>query len=219
MLMIQSVRRMRQRGFTILELMIASSVFAVILLVVAVGVTQFSNQYYKGVTSTKTQAATRSVMAEISQAIEFSKTVAVIPAGANGVAGLCVDNALYSYKIGQQVVDTSPNASLHQGYHGLVVGSTGSCTAGSVPSLPTTPGVPAGSRELLGRYMRLSALDVNNVGDVYTVHVRVIYGDDTLLFPAVSSSTNWANEQCSNATGSKFCAVSDLTTTVQQRLL
>lgn len=209
----------RQAGFTILELMIAASVFAVILLVVAVGVTQFSNQYYKGVTSTKTQAATRAIIAEISQAIEFSKSVTVIPAGGGGIAGLCVDNALYSFKIGQQVVDASPNASAHQAYHGLVVGSTSSCTAGTVPSLPVTSAVPAGSRELLSRYMRLGALDVSNVGDVYTVHVRVIYGDDTLLYPAVSSGTNWANEQCSNAAGSKFCAVSDLTTTVQQRLL
>src|SRR5581483_1726577 len=216
---VNTMHRHRQSGFTILELMIAASVFAVVLLVVAVGVTQFSNQYYKGVTSTKTQNATRAIIAEISQAIEFGKTVTVLPAGGGGVAGVCVDNALYSYKIGQQVIDSSPNSSLHQGYHGLVVGSTNGCTAGTVPSLPVTPAVPAGARELLSRYMRLSALDITGVGDTYTVHVRVIYGDDSLLYPAVSSSTNWANEQCSNAVGSKFCAVSDLTRTVQQRLL
>lgn len=209
----------QQAGFTILELMIAASVFAVILLVVAVGVVQFSNQYYKGATSTKTQSTTRALMAQISEAIEFSKTVVVIPPDSSGVAGLCVDNALYSYKIGQEVTDTNPIAAQHQGYHGLVVGSTSTCTSATTPQFPVTPAVPAGFRELLGRSMRLSNFSVSNVGSVYTVHLRVIYGDDQLLFPTPSGSTNWATEQCSNATGSKFCAASDLTTTVQQRLL
>lgn len=208
-----------QSGFTILELMIAASVFAVILLVVAVGVMQFSNQYYKGVTSSKTQAAARSLIDGIGQAIEFSKTVSVIPPTSAGVGGLCIDNSLYSYKIGQEIIDTNPDASLNQGFHSIVVDGTASCTAGSTPALPAIPDVPTGSRELLSRYMRLGALDVVNAGDVYTVHIRVIYGDDALLFPAISSNVNWSNEQCKNATGSKFCAVSDLTTTVQRRLL
>jgi prepilin-type N-terminal cleavage/methylation domain-containing protein len=216
---IEALHRTRQAGFTILELMIAASIFAVILLVVAVGVMQFSNQYYKGITSSKTQAATRALMDDISQAIEFSKTVTVIPSTSDGVAGLCIDNALYSYKIGQEVIDSNPDGALHQGFHGIVVDGMSSCTAGSVPSLPATADVPNGSRELLGRYMRLGAFEIANTGDVYTIHIRVLYGDDALLSPTVPNSPNWANEQCKNATGSKFCAVSDLTTTIQRRLL
>jgi hypothetical protein len=75
------------------------------------------------------------------------------------------------------------------------------------------------ARELLGPHMRLGALDITSAGSLYTVHVRVIYGDDDLLTPTVSGSTDWNSELCSGTTaGSQFCAVSDLTTTVKQRL-
>jgi len=214
------VQRRPSAGFTILELLIASAVFAVVLLVVAVGVLRFTHDYYKGITSSQTQETARSIMAEVSQAIQFGKSITVIPADGSGVAGLCVDNALYSYKVGQQVTDSSPNASLHQGYHALVVDTGASCSAGATPSIPDTSALPSGSRELLGQHMRLSALDVTSAASgVYTVRVRVIYGDDDLLIPGISGGVTWADEHCTSDAGTQFCAVSDLTTSVEQRLL
>ena len=209
----------RAAGFTILELMLASTIFAMILLVIAVGVIRVSTDYYRGITSSKTQSATQVVMSEVSQAIEFGRNITVLPANGSGAAGLCIDNVLYSYQIGQEIVDSSPNSALHQGYHALVASPANGCSAGTLPALPTTPTLPSGSRELLGRYMRLANFTISNSGDVYTIHITVIYGDDDLLTPAISSSTNWASEQCAGGDGSQFCAVSDLTTTVQQRLL
>ncbi len=209
--------RYNDQGFTILELLVASTVFAVILLVVAIGVIRFTNSYYKGITSSKTQATARSIIAEISQSLQFGKNMTP-RAGAGGVSGFCIDNTLYSYAIGQQVTDNAPDASKHQGYHGLVVSTGGDCSA-ATPSLPNTAAVPASSRELLGQHMRLGALTVTAAGNLYTIHVRVLYGDDDLFTPAVFGSTNWANEICSGTSGSQFCAVSDLTTTVERRLL
>lgn len=200
----------RENGFTILELMVASSVFAVILLVVAFGVISFTNSYYKGVTSSKTQAVARSIMNNIAESIQFGKDISVPAAGAGGAQGLCIDNTLYSYVIGQQVTDVNPNGVLHQGFHGLVVSSSG-CTTPTVPNASSL----VGSRELLGQHMRLGAFDVTPSGGLYTIHIRVIYGDDDLL-----TSTAWASARCGGSiAGSQFCAVSDLTTTVEQRLL
>jgi prepilin-type N-terminal cleavage/methylation domain-containing protein len=213
------VRSSPQTGFTILELMIASSIFAVILLVVAVGVVRFGDDYYKGITSSKTQFTARSIISEVSQTIEFGKTITIIPTGSGGALGLCVDNMLYSYKIGQQITDIAPNASLHQGYHGLIAGSSSACSSGVTPSLPNTSTLITGSRELLGQHMRLGVFTVSSAGDEYTIRVRVIYGDDDLLRPKVSGTTNWANEQCANSVGEQFCAISDLSTTVERRLL
>ncbi len=207
-----------QAGFTILELMVAASVFAVILLVVAVGVLGFTNSYYKGVTSSKTQAATRSVMATVTQAIQFGKSVGQLPP-VGGVQGFCVDNVTYSYRIGQQVTDTAPQGAQHQDYHGLVASSAG-CNS---PSLPGAGPLLASSRELLGQHMRLSVLDITPQGSLYLVHIKIIYGDDAVLaiqpVPALGDAA-WANEKCAgNLVGGQFCAVSDLTTTVEQRLL
>lgn len=211
-------------GFTILELLIASSVFAVIMLVVAVGVLRFTNDYYGGVTDSKTQAATRAIMATISQSIQFGENVTAL-SGSGGVQGLCIDNTLYVYHVGQQVTDSSPVISKHQGYHGLAA-MTGNDCSGSIPAtmsnplqLPGSSALPTGARELLGQHMRLSALDVTSTGDLFTVHVRVIYGDDDLLTPSLPAAPNWAIENCASQAGSQFCSVSDLTTTVQRRLL
>ena len=205
-------------GFTILELMVAATVFSVILLVVAVGVIGFTNSYYKGVTSSKTQAAARDIMNAIAESVEFSKGAPSTLSGGGGAQGLCIDNTLYSYVIGQEVVDSSPSGA-HQAYHGLIVSSAG-CGAVNVPNSPAA--LPPTSRELLGSHMRLGVLSVQpaGTGGLYSIEVRVIYGEDDLLTPAVGGSTDWSQELCAgNSGGNQFCAVSDLTTTVQQRLL
>ena len=218
-------------GFTLLELLIAASVFAVILLVLAVGIISFSNEYYQGITSSKTQATNRAVMNEIDQSIEFGKNVAVIPADASGVAGVCIDSTLFAYKLGQQVTDSGPVQAKNQGYHGLLEVNNGACT-GSIPAsiddylgdaaFPVgQSGVPAGGRELLGQRMRLNTLTVTPTGNEYTIEARLIYGDNTLLTPPAGSGTNWSTttERCIGQAGSQFCSVSDLKTTVGRRLL
>jgi hypothetical protein len=206
------------------ELMIASMVFAVLLLVVTAGVMSFSRQYYKGIVTTKTQTAARNIMSEVAQSIQFGSNVYTDLVDPSGLAGMCVDNKLFSYMIGQQVKDRGGVAAQHQAYHGMVVDTTGSaCADTTLPStLPTNAGLATGQRELLGDNMRLGALDITNDGSTYIIHVRVIYGDDDLLSPAVSSSTTadeWGATVCGAASrDSQYCAVSDLTTTVQKRL-
>jgi prepilin-type N-terminal cleavage/methylation domain-containing protein len=207
-----------ESGFTILELMVASAVFTIILLVVAIGVLSFTNSYYKGITSSKTQVMTRAIMAEITQSIQFGKSITAL-SGSGNVFGSCIDNTLYSYALGQQVTDVAPQGGLHQDYHGLIV-TTGSDCTNATPSLPSTPTLPTGSRELLGNRMRLSALTITPSGNLYIVHIRVLYGDDDLFTPTVSGNTDWSAEFCASGhAGSQFCASSDLTTTIERRLL
>jgi len=212
----------RNGGFTIVELMIASSVFAVLLLVISAGVMSFTRQYYKGVVTTKTQTTARSIMSEVTQAIQFSSTVYTgLSSGSGSEKGFCVDNKLFSYIIGQQVMDKGGLVVNHQGYHGFVVDSGGSsCTTTTVPmALPLGSALGPGQRELLGDKMRLAALNISVNGDLYLVRVRVLYGQDSVLSPAVTSVTDWSKEACANdSAGSQYCAVSDLTTTIQKRL-
>src|SRR6185312_7743076 len=101
--------RVQSQGFTILELMIAASVFSIILLVVAVGVINFTNSYYKGITTSKTQDAARSIMNTLTQSIQFGQTVTLptYNSGAN-TYGMCIDNTLYAFRLGQEVTDAVP---------------------------------------------------------------------------------------------------------------
>src|SRR6185437_5108772 len=152
-------RRNTSEGFTILELMIAASVFSVILLVVASGVISFTNDYYKGITSSKTQDIARSVINTLTQAIQFCTTPpASLPASGNA-QGFCIGNTMYSYVIGQQLSDTPPDGTKHQAWHSLVADNSG-CGVPNVPN--SNAALLATQRELLGPHMRLSALDITS---------------------------------------------------------
>jgi prepilin-type N-terminal cleavage/methylation domain-containing protein len=206
-------------GFTILELMIATIIFSLILLVAAAGILRFSNDYYKGVTTTNTQTAARSAMSDIVQTIQFSQSVLPLPTGVTPPTGYCIDDSLYSYVIGQAVSKVDQ--------HDALVRKTGNCTS-ATPSVGTPATLNAAvERELLGEHMRLGEFSIEQAGTpkAYRVSLTVIYGDDNDLFtndagaqPPYANVGDWATVKCRSGTGSRFCAVSHLTTIVQQRL-
>jgi prepilin-type N-terminal cleavage/methylation domain-containing protein len=213
-------------GFTIIELMIASTVFAVILLVVAIGAISLTDSYYKGITSSDVQSVARAIMSEVSQSIEFSANLYILPTtSSDAVAGYCIDNTLYSYELGLEVVNP-PTASQDQNYHALVVSNNASCSSSTILSLPTTAApLPITSHELLNQYMRLTAFDITQLPNyLYKVHIKILYGDNNILNPTPTTSSpvlgspSWSTEGCATGTGSQFCAVSEFTTTVEQRL-
>ncbi len=88
-------------GFTVIELMIATIVFAVILLVVTAGVLQFTRQYYKGINSSNTQAAARAIIDDMTRAIQFNGGD-INPLTYSGKpAGYCIGGyKRYSYVLG-----------------------------------------------------------------------------------------------------------------------
>jgi prepilin-type N-terminal cleavage/methylation domain-containing protein len=207
-------------GFTILELMIATIIFSLILLVAAAGILRFSNDYYKGLTSTNTQAVARTVMSDVVQTIQFSQSVTPLPTGASKPTGFCIDDSLYSFKIGQEV---SP--SLQQD---ALVKRTGNCTS-ATPSVGTPRTLnTAIERELLSEHMRLGQFSIEPVGastKAYKVDLTVVYGNADDLFvndagdqPPYANDADWATVKCRINSGLRFCAVSHLTTIVQQRL-
>jgi prepilin-type N-terminal cleavage/methylation domain-containing protein len=204
----QPTNRLNHRGFTIVELMVATAVFSMVLLVLTAGVLDFTHQYYKGITSNNTQNVARTIANQVAQDLQFS-------AGgySAGPGYFCTANNVYSYTLGAEV---------GSGTDGLVVAPSGaSCTP---PGTPTNLlNSVTGARELLSPKMRLAALSITNpTGNLYTVSVKVIYGDNDLLTPVPDGHTDWATAgpsiQCSGTTGDDFCATSELTTTVDQRV-
>jgi prepilin-type N-terminal cleavage/methylation domain-containing protein len=206
-------KKNNQAGFTIVELMIATAVFGVILLIVTIAILQFSRVYYKGVTENNTQDTARSIVDQIGQAIQFNGGIVTQTATNPSVGtsyGFCVGNQQYSYAIGTQLTDTSPASN--QRYHGLVANQISGCTSSTTPQNMSSSSISG--RELLSPKMRLSRLQVTNVGgNQYKVSVRVVYGDDDLLTNPTGSDAS-----CKTAEGSQFCAVSDITTIISKRV-
>lgn len=220
--------RRPQWGFTIVELLIATVIFSVVLLLITVGILQVARVYYKGVTETNTQNAARNIIDTIAQSIQFSGGDVTNASGTRtpGTAyAFCIGNQRFSYMLGYQVED-SPDPAKHQTYHALVQDTpSGSACGGATPAQPLNTSSVNG-REMLGPHMRLSNLVVQHISGTssYEVKVRVVYGDYDLLFspdptaPAATDDT-YPDAKCLGVrAGTQFCAVAELSTVVQKRV-
>lgn len=212
--MIRQGRITGNSGFTIVELMIASTVFATVLLVVTFAVLQIGRTYYKGITTTRTQEATRAVVDELSQAIQFGSGEPYVNLSGGVV---CAGSKRFSFVLNQQVTGgTAP------GDHALMMEQVDACD-GQVRDM-------SAGREMLNTRMRLASFDVQRVVDseddddevpvigarLYRITVRVVSGDNDLL---EDRSGNGILDSCrAERAGGQFCAVSELSTVVQRRL-
>lgn len=196
---------MNRRGFTIIELMIATLVFSTILILLSVGLIQIARVYYKGLTTSRTQQTARGIMDDITRNIQFD--------GGNVIVGanyFCVNNNRYTYQLNAELVDGTPDTLKHQANHVLIRDTDGSCS-GPANFASLNPG----ATELLATNMRLANLTVTRVGasNLYTIVIRVVAGDDDLL-----DLTSPTTAFCKGGSGSQFCAVSELQSTVDKRI-
>lgn len=201
------------KGFTVIELLVATAVFGVVLLVIATAVLQLSRLYYKGLNETRVQSTARAIVDQIAQSIQFNggtvtTTVAAPTAGAS--YAFCVGNNQYSYTTGFQMAD-APTSS--QTYHAIVVRNLAGCTSSSPAQ--NVRAVSVSGRELLSTGMRLSRMEVTNIGgDSYRVSVRVLFGDSVLM-----NNPTAANASCREIrSGGQFCSEADITSTVTKRV-
>lgn len=201
----------RSKGFTILELMIATMIFAVVLLLVTAGILQIARVYYKGITEASTQNTARNIIDTVSQAIQFSGGEVIgtpnNPEPSTDHA-FCIGNQQFTYRLGWQVEDKDLDANNNQIRHALVQRSAADCTpqnlAGNVEG-----------RDLMGEHMRLSKLSVENIApNLYKIQVKVVYGDNDLLNDPTGSDASCRAERA----GTQFCAVSELSTIVVKRV-
>lgn len=147
------MKKMNTKGFTIIELLIATVTFALILLIITAAIIQFSKVYYKGVATSKTQEVARSIADDMSRAAQFSTS---FNGSSPGV--YCFGDKRYSFNI-----DTITQPV-------LIADVSASCT--KKLSL-----VPATDRELIGENMKLLRLSAIEVGDTITIEVTVAFGD------------------------------------------
>jgi prepilin-type N-terminal cleavage/methylation domain-containing protein len=225
-------KKNRQGGFTIIELMIATLMFAIVLLLVTFGLLQVTRTYYKGITGAKTQQTSRAVIDQLSRAIQFSgSTITETPGVQTGgsLFAFCIGNQRYSVLIDRQVVDKAPNSSIDQTKHALVVDTVAVCDRNTSPQTLSNPNVSLSdtSRELIPANMRVGKLLVKEItksGDetkLYDIQVLIISGENDLLAggdPDNPSDPNYHKQCGSVRAGTQFCAVSNLSTTVQKRI-
>lgn len=203
-----------QTGFTIVELMISTVIFSMILLLLTTGVISFTKSYYKGITETNTQRVARAISEDISQAIQLNSANPYMDLSGSWKE-ICVGNTAYVFTLGKQLVNGTVTDPSKQTENVLLKGTiSGGCSATNSTKLRDDLLKLSDSEELLSPSMRLSNLTVTSKNNgLYEVVVTVAYGDDDLLISPQSILPS-----CNSQAGSQFCAISGLSTVVQKRI-
>lgn len=211
------------QGFTIVELLIATAVFAIVLLIVTVAVLYVTNTYVKGDVDAQTQDTTRSVLQTIAQAIQFNKSSSVSLTSNNGGSGngyFCIGNNVYVYQLNKEI---GSNTAAGQVPHALLVlgGNNPTCpSGGSLPAkfvgyLHAANGGGSGNHELLAHDLRLGQLSITQPisgKPTFKISLTVGYGNEFAATPIKAYSCP------QESFGGQFCDVSTLTTTVSSRI-
>lgn len=207
-----------QSGFTIIELMIATAVFSLMLLVAMVAIIATSRTFVKGNVQSQTQDSARDVLTAITQDIQFNQA-STVDLGSysyvNHKGYFCIGNDVYIYQTNAEINPSSSSPV----YHALLE-FPGSCPASlstppgstDVGYLSTQAGGGSSSHELLSQDLSLGQLIITQTNDnSYNVSLTVTYGNDVI------TTTN--PDSCpAQSLGGELCAVSTLTTTVTPRI-
>ncbi len=226
--------RKNQNGFTIIELLIATVVFSVILLVVTAAIIQVGRMYYKGYISSRTQQASRAVIDDISRSIQFSdiSNVTIHEPGSGDVppiSAYCFGPNRFTFVRGGQLDSQAESNSYDQTNkkvrHVLWQDNIGSLGCSDyLPQLQFEDPYQNYSesvtsdfngRELLDNDMRLQDLSVGQEGssDLFRIHVKVVY----YASPDLLDNFEDPNACKGSVVGGQWCAISDLTTVVYSR--
>lgn len=214
----------KEQGFTIVELMIATAVFSVVLLLCSFAIIHVGRMYYKGVITNRTQDTSRKIIDDISRAIQFGSSSDNFRREGSGsfpnsgaVQALCLGGVRYTFSKERHLGGSQP--ALRHVLWKDRISQGGSCQPLnlSLENPATTPGVEQPGEdgvELLGENMRVPLLSVTEINGVWDVKVRIVHGDSVDLF---ADGNNYGICKGVNAAG-QYCAVSELNTTVIKRL-
>jgi prepilin-type N-terminal cleavage/methylation domain-containing protein len=203
----QTKTQLSSFGFTIVELLIATAIFSVVLMVAAFAFLQIGKSYSKGNTTARTQTVARAILDDVAQAIQFSSGDVKVPDAVNvsGTASMyfCAGEKTYTYVLGAQLEDGVNHAFMKNKGTG--------CAA---PTAWTSNMV-----ELLGPRMRVAYFELAQVpgsNNLFSIRIRIAHGDTDLLSDKIGA--DGIVDTCNEGAGKQYCAVSDLSTTVQKRI-
>jgi prepilin-type N-terminal cleavage/methylation domain-containing protein len=218
------VGRADSTGFTIIELLVATTVFSIVLMVILASFLQIGRMFYKGISVSNTQETARSVVESISDDMKLSQSF-IPTANYNTTAKyFCVGDHRYVYnidhvKVGQGDV-TGPQPVSPRG---IIESTVNGCP-------PPSSAAGTNVQQLLGPDMQLNDFSVacptlNNCN----IHIHIVfYGFDDSVFNSSShpddtssdhsAAINDADAYCSGSLlSTQFCAVADIDSTVAMR--
>lgn len=220
-----------QKGFTIIELIIASAVFSLMLLTASALIIQISRLYYKGTIISNTQTAARQLVDSISRPIQLENATVVGPIenhvldADHSIYSICIGGQRISYVIGLSTGGFGYDASAAKIPHPVWIDEVPTpqdCTidANRAKIEDPNPNYAYGTngKDLLGPTMRLRDIDVSpaTLEGLWNIRVGVIYGEKDLI--EFDPATNLPVNCYGAVAGSQWCSSVTYFTKVFKRI-
>lgn len=198
----------RQKGFTIVELMLAMAFLAFMLVFVFTATTQIMRAYNKGLTIKQINQTGRSLVDDIQRTAANASKDSLKIANANG--RLCVGGVTYVWnKLGASanVVSTTPVTVID-----LIKVADPTANYCTNP----TQAISASSTwsRLSDNSARILNLEAKPLDNGQLLYIKAWFGTNSAGNQPVAVGSDYKCEQSSNALYGTFCAVADFETTV-----
>lgn len=216
-----------RRGFTIIEFLIATAIFSLVLLLLATAIIFVGRVYHKGIVTNKTQDIARSLVDDIADTIRFGERTSTSASffrtdtkvlSGQTVNALCLGSVRYVYTL-ERSLGLESSQSRHVVWRDIV-GQNTSCDA--IDLMLAEPSSGMSGKEMMSDNVRLAKLSIcyggqtgcDNVIGQWGISLVVSYGRDNDVFAGGSDYTECVNSNL----GGQFCAVSKIETKIFKRL-
>lgn len=223
-----SFRKLNSKGFTIIELLIASVAFSFIIILITVLVIQVSKVYYKGIIISNTQNAARNIVLDVEKSIQFSSHLNSnfssfsyrLGNSSSWINWYCVGDQLFAYQTlnefstSQTLLDSNGNYNI-----GFVYNLTSTCPSnlnGLDQYINGSNNIDHNNsfQELLGNGMSVRYFKIIpplNNQNIWQIIISVGYGNVNL---SIKNPQNPSQYNCITQIGDQYCATTNLTAEV-----
>lgn len=209
--------RRSQPGFTLIELMIATVVFSLVMLVLLASFLQIGRIFYKGISYASTQESGRAISESISDDVRFAKRVTMSPTGpyrlgSSDTYWFCIGKYRYTYTLYEQL----SVADLNNPLKGVQRTVNESCAEPN----STQPGLSR--QQMLGPEMQINKFIFNCTNGRCIINIRLVFfGAQNDVFASDSNPGNPLRSNDLYCTGpllsSQFCGTFEVNTLVSMR--
>lgn len=220
------MNRKRSAGFTIVELLIATLVFTIVLLICLESVSRIGRMYYKGITEANAQQVVRGLSNEFTQQIQFgpevpSGTLPTTGRPGGGIQRFCIGDYMYKVTMNRTLGDDGVSSVLKRAKFDTALST---CPTTDV-AFDNQFNIDTKSSELAAPGMRVLKLSVGHPDAtnpyLWAVSIRIAVGDYDLIDYGGSPDdpTNYEKAKCrSQDSGTQFCSVNELNSTIVRRI-
>lgn len=200
------------KGFTILELLIATTVLSVILVLSTAMLIGIGRLYQKGLSQSRAQSTSRTIVDEVTNQLQLVDNIPMPGTSPSGnVRAYCIGNTRYSY-----VLNTPLGREGSQSRHVLWRDDFPSAGCSDPVNLPDdflNRDIPSeGGVELMSGGSQLRDFTVTGTSP-YSLSMTIAYGPADLL------TGSGVDTRCIADRGNEYCGTASLSTTVARRIV